>query len=141
MKHTRKTMPKSRKKPVRSKLVKKLDVIFSKYVRLSYADKNGICTCVTCGKRGYWEKDGIQAGHFMSRKHYSTRWDIDNVQPQCLKCNMYNQGEQYAYSLHLGAATSDLLMKKSREISKFSVPELQEMIKKYEELVKMYNYV
>lgn len=132
-------MPKTAKKPTRSKLVKKLDVVFSQYVRLSNSDKNGMCTCVTCGKRGHWKNDGIQAGHFMSRKHYSTRWDEDNVKPQCVKCNMYNQGEQYRYSLYLGKATSDMLHKKSQEIVKFSTIELQEMIDGYEAKIKMYK--
>ena len=109
-------MPKSAKKPTRSKLVKKLDVVFSQYVRMSNADKNGFCTCITCGKRGHWKNDGIQAGHFMSRRHYSTRWDEQNVFPQCIKCNMYSQGEQYRYSLFLGKATSDLMHKKSKEM-------------------------
>lgn len=140
LKQPRKTMPKTAKKPTRSKLVKKLDVVFSQYVRMSNADKRGICTCVTCGKQGHWKNDGIQAGHFMSRKHYSTRWDEDNVKPQCVKCNMYNQGEQYRYSLYLGQATSDMLHKKSHEIVKFSTNELQEMIDKYTELLKMHSY-
>ena len=75
-------MSKKSKIPVRSKLVKKLDIVFSKYVRLSNADKNGNCTCVTCNNTFYWKE--IQAGHFMSRKHYSIRWDERNVKPQCL---------------------------------------------------------
>ena len=69
------------KKLTRSKIVKKLDAVFSQYIRLSNADKNGYCTCVTCGKKYFWKQ--IQAGHFMSRKHYSTRWLEDNVKPQC----------------------------------------------------------
>ena len=132
-------MPKTAKKPTRSKLVKKLDVVFSQYVRLSNSDKNGMCTCVTCGKRGHWKNDGIQAGHFMSRRHYSTRWDENNVKPQCIKCNMYNQGMQYRYSIYLGEATSDMLYKKSQEIVKYSTTQLQEMIDDYSAKIKMYK--
>ena len=66
-------MPRTAKKPTRSKLVKKLDVVFSQYIRLSNADNNGYCNCVTCNKTFFWKE--IQAGHFMSRKHYSIRWD------------------------------------------------------------------
>lgn len=129
-------MPKTAKKPTRSKLVKKLDVVFSQYVRLSNADKRGMCTCVTCGKVGHWKTGGIQAGHFISRKHYSTRWDENNVKPQCIKCNMYNQGEQYKYSLYLGSNLSDELYKKSQEITKFTSVELQEMIDFYSTQLK-----
>ena len=55
------------KKLTRSKIVKKLDAVFSQYIRLSNTDKHGYCTCVTCGKKYFWKQ--IQAGHFMSRKH------------------------------------------------------------------------
>tara|TARA_R100001198_G_C5128067_1_gene147614 strand:- start:119 stop:529 length:411 start_codon:yes stop_codon:yes gene_type:complete len=131
----RKTMPKNSKKPTRSKLVKKLDVVFSQYIRLKNS-KNGICTCVTCGKKGHWKTGGIQAGHFMSRKHYSTRWDEDNVKPQCVGCNMFRSGEQYKYSLYLGKQLSENLHQKSNKIVKFTNIELEEMFKHYSDEVK-----
>ena len=128
-------MPKNSKKPTRSKLVKKLDVVFSQYIRLKNS-KNGICTCVTCGKKGHWKTGGIQAGHFMSRKHYSTRWDEDNVKPQCVGCNMFRSGEQYKYSLYLGKQLSENLHQKSNKIVKFTSIELEEMFKHYSDEVK-----
>ena len=120
-----------RKKPTRSKLVKKLDILFSQFVRLSNADKNGYCTCVTCGKKGHWKDGSIQAGHFMSRKHYNTRWDVRNVKPQCVGCNMFKSGEQYKYSIYLGSELSKELYLQSNKIVKFSNDELQEMIDRY----------
>ena len=127
-------MPKTAKKPTRSKLVKKLDTVFSQYIRLSNADNNGYCTCVTCNKTFFWKE--IQAGHFMSRKHYSTRWDERNVKPQCVRCNIYNQGEGYLYSLYLGDKLSKILLYESRELRKFTNIELEEMIKDYSERLK-----
>ena len=120
-----------RKKPTRSKLVKKLDILFSQFVRVSNADKNGYCTCVTCGKKGHWKDGSIQAGHFMSRKHYNTRWDIRNVKPQCVGCNMFKSGEQYKYSIYLGSELSNELYLQSNKIVKFSNDDLQEMIDRY----------
>lgn len=122
-------MPKTAKKPTRSKLIKKLDVVFSKYVRLSNADKNGFCTCVTCNRKYHWKE--IQAGHFMSRKHYATRWNEDNVKPQCVGCNMYKQGEQYKYSIFLGSELANDLYLKSREVVKFSTADIEQMIDDY----------
>jgi len=118
-------MPKTR-----SKLIKKLDAIFSRWVRLSNS-VNEICTCVTCGKESHW-KD-IQAGHFISRKHYSTRWDERNVLPQCVGCNVFKYGEAYLYSLYLGNKLSKKLLVKSRIIIKFTNAELEDMIKEYTE--------
>lgn len=120
-----------RKKPTRGKLVKKLDILFSQFVRLSNADKNGYCTCVTCGKKGHWKDGSMQAGHFMSRKHYNTRWDVRNVKPQCVGCNMFKSGEQYKYSIYLGSELSKELYLQSNKIVKFSNDELQEMIDRY----------
>jgi len=127
-------MPRTAKKPTRSKLVKKLDVVFSQYIRLSNADNNGYCTCVTCNKKFHWKE--IQAGHFMSRKHYSIRWDERNVKPQCVACNVYRAGEQYKYSLYLGNNLSKTLLEESRELRKFTNTELEEMIADYGERVK-----
>ena len=123
------------KKIKRSTLIKTLDDVFSQYIRLKNADKNGHCTCVTCGKKGYWEKDGIHAGHFISRKHYATRWDEKNVHPQCHYCNTYQYGEQYKYSLFLGANLSEDLLSKSNIITKYTNNELREMINLYKKIV------
>ncbi|MEN8834729.1 MAG: recombination protein NinG, partial [Polaribacter sp.] len=103
------------------------------------ADSKGNCTCVTCGKVGHWKTGGIQAGHFMSRKHYSTRWDERNVKPQCVGCNVFKSGEQYKYSLYLGKQLSEELMIKSKEIVKFTSIELEEMINFYSNEIKKYS--
>lgn len=126
----------SNKKVSRSKLVKKLDTIFSQYIRL----KNSVdekATCFTCGKVDHWKK--LQNGHFQSRKHYSTRWDEKNCQVQCAGCNVFKYGEQYKFSVNLdakyGEGTAEDLSIKAQQIVKISNFELEEMIKKYKSLV------
>ena len=123
----------SAKKPSRSKIVQKLDTVFSLYVRTKHS-KNGVCTCCTCGRK--FEIKKIQAGHFQSRKHYSTRWDELNVHPQCPKCNVFSQGEQYEYAKFLdrtyGDGTAESLVEKARDLVKFSQFELVEMIEHYQ---------
>jgi|TARA_A100001011_G_C14087095_1_gene746967 hypothetical protein len=128
-------MPKTAKKPTRSKLIKKLDVVFSQYIRLSNADSKGMCTCVTCTKQFHWKN--IQAGHFMSRKHYSTRWNENNVKPQCVGCNMFKSGEQYKYSLFLGSELANDLYLKSKELVKFTSQDIQDMIDNYNFKLKL----
>jgi hypothetical protein len=124
------------KKLTRSRTVVKLDTIFSKFIRLSNADKNGYCNCFTCGSRAYWTNDGVDAGHFMSRKHYSTRWDERNVKPQCKICNMYRNGEQYKFSQILGKDLSEELYQLSKKTVKYSTGELNSMAEHYKKLVK-----
>ena len=120
------------KKPSRKTIITKLDSIFSQYIRLRYS-KNEIATCVTCGKSDNWKK--MQNGHFVSRKHYATRWDEDNCQVQCSGCNVFRYGEQYLFSKYLGADLSEELLMKSRKIQKFSDSELLDMIELYNEKV------
>ena len=130
------------RKKTRSQVVKKLDTVFSEYIRLRYA-KNGIVECFTCGKQAHW-KDNMQAGHFQSRKHYSTRWDELNVHPQCPKCNVFSQGEQYEYAKFLdrtyGEGTAESLVQKAREIEKFSQLELESMIEHYQQELKRLSH-
>ena len=76
----------------------------------------------------------------MSRRSYATRWDENNCRPQCMKCNMYSQGEQFLFSKYIdnkyGEGYSEVLMYKSRETVKFSDFELEEMITDYKEKLK-----
>ena len=126
----------AKKKLTRSKVVKKLDAIFSQYIRMRKA-KNEIATCVTCGKQDHWKK--LQAGHFQSRKHYATRWDETNVQVQCAACNVFRYGEQFKFSKWLDnikKGLSNELATKAKQIVKFSTAELEEMINIYKNKIK-----
>ena len=116
------------KKPTVAKLKKELDKVFSQYIRLKYADHNGMCECFTCGTQKHWKN--IQAGHFMSRRHMATRWHEDNVKPQCVKCNMFSQGEQYRFGVNLGEKATEM-EELSRTTMKFATFELQELIADY----------
>lgn len=80
---------------------KKLDEVFSKYIRLKYSDERGYCRCISCGKVHFWKQ--IQNGHYMSRRHLSTRWSEDNCRPQCVACNIFNQGAAQMYRRNLVA--------------------------------------
>jgi hypothetical protein len=116
------------KKVSRKSLVEKLDKVFSIYIRRRYAI-NDIAKCVTCGKEDNWKS--LQCGHFMSRKHLSTRWNEDNCQVQCAGCNVFRYGEQYKFSLYLGDKLSEELHIQSKQICKFTDVELQEKIDYY----------
>lgn len=120
------------KKISRASLVKKLDTVFSIYIRNRYTN-NEIAECYTCNKKDHWKK--LQAGHFASRKHYSTRWDEYNVQVQCASCNIWNQGMQFEFGkrlcLQYGDNFAEDLMIKSNISVKFADVDLIDMIQKY----------
>ena len=79
------------------KSIKQLEKIadrwFSLYIRLLYANKEGMVKCATCPKVEHYKK--MDCGHFQSRRFKSTRYDKRNCSPQCTYCNRYQQGEQY----------------------------------------------
>jgi hypothetical protein len=123
------------KKVSRKSLVEKLDKVFSIYIRRRYAI-NDIAKCVTCGKEDNWKS--LQCGHFMSRKHLSTRWNEDNCQVQCAGCNVFRYGEQYKFSLYLGNNLSEELHILSKQIRKFTDVELQELIEHYTHKISLF---
>ena len=120
-----------------SKLKKDLDKVFSLYIRLRHASKDGIVKCFTCDKTAHYKK--MHAGHFMSRKHYATRWNEDNVQVQCVKCNLFGQGEQYAFGklldIRIAEGKAEELQELSRTTVKYMRFEYEDMIKFYKEKV------
>ena len=122
-----------------SKLKKELDKWFSLYIRLREATDLGLCQCFTCGKVAHY-KDGMQCGHFQSRRFLPTRFDEENCQVQCVGCNMFKQGEQYKFGLALdskyGEGTAEELEQISRSILKISRVEYEEKISYYKSLVE-----
>ena len=122
-----------------SKLKKELDKWFSLYIRLRDATDEGSVQCFTCSRISHY-KSGMQCGHFQSRRHHSTRWNELNCQVQCVKCNLYEQGEQFRFGIGLdgkyGEGTADELEFLSRTIMKVSRIDYEEKISYYKEAVK-----
>lgn len=129
---------KKKKAPTRSQLVKKLDKVFSEWLRQSYADKDGMVICYTCGNRLHWKE--IQNGHFFSRARQNTRWLPENCRPQDYRCNVALSGNYIIYTrkmlAEMGEEKLDEMEKLSRSTSKITTPQLKEMIDHYTKLTK-----
>jgi hypothetical protein len=82
-----------------TQLKKKLDAIFSLYIRQKYADDSGNVECYTCGS--VKPIKSMQNGHFWSRSHLSVRWDEDNCRCQCAGCNVFKHGNYIVYTRKL----------------------------------------
>ena len=121
-----------------SKLKKELDKWFSLFIRLREANEYGMVQCFTCGKVAHY-KDGMQNGHFQSRKHLSTRFDEENCQVQCVACNMFSQGEQFKFGIHLdakyGEGTAEYLASVARLQRKVTRADYEEKISYYKDCV------
>ena len=120
-----------------SKLKKELDKWFSLYIRLRDAE-NGVTECFTCGKVDHFKK--LQCGHFQSRRHTATRWNEQNCQVQCVKCNMFNQGMQWRFGNNLdskyGKGTSQDLFILAHKTVKMTRADYVQEIHYYKSLVE-----
>lgn len=126
------------KKLTTAGLVKKLDRIFSRYVRMKSADEGGTVSCVTCGKLDHW-KD-VHASHFVSRRHMSVRFDERNVHPACVRCNVHLHGALDNYAKYIldtyGGDVLHELISMKYITKKWTREELENLISKYEQKVK-----
>ena len=114
-----------------STLKNKLDKIFSEYIRRRDVDDHtGYGKCIDCGRETPFAEG--DAGHFVGRRHLSTRWDEDNVHFQHRYCNRFLNGRQYEYGQALGDR-ADELIQKSHQIAKFDATHLQYLIDIYKE--------
>lgn len=130
------------KKMTRGEVVKRLDSIFSKWVRLRGAkitpDRRILNKCCTCGVVQDITK--MDAGHYISRGKYATRWSEDNVHPQCKRCNIFLKGNYTAYALFMiktyGYSKLQELDRRSKSTEKIYTYELVEKIEYYTEKVR-----
>ena len=112
--------------------IKKADAIFSRFIR--QRDKG---QCFTCPYKN--EPKKLQNGHFCPRQHMATRFDERNCNAQCFACNMFYGGRPDAYALNLQKKFGEGIIKElhdqARTIKHWTIPELQDLIKKYESVV------
>jgi len=116
-----------------NQLVADLDKVFSIFIRLRDIDADGFSYCVTCGKPMTLKTS--QCGHFISRRHFATRWEEKNCAAQCVGCNMFAQGKQYEFGLAIdmrfGIGTAQKLLIQSKNKFKKDKAILQLLINKY----------
>ena len=126
--------------PTLSALEKKLDAIFSEWVRRSAADEGGTVECVTCKRLMYWRADGAQAGHFVKRQHRSTRWDERNVNVQCVRCNHHLGGNEAEHGAHIirkhGLSVHEELLSLKNLVVKYTRSDLEALILEYQTKLK-----
>lgn len=127
-------------KLTRKELIKRLDRIRQTYARYDGAKKkNGawVNACVTCGTVFPCSK--ANGGHFIPRACYPLRWDLKNVNCQCVRCNLYKNGAYLEYSQWFiekyGQKTFELYVNKYRDWQTGKIPAL-----KITELRELYDF-
>lgn len=111
----------------------KIDKPFHEYIRRSNVNSDGFGKCISCHKPIHFNES--DAGHFITRGALSTRWDENNVKLQCRKCNRFEMGRQFEYSLSIGSELAESLLIKSKQVFKLMEHEYQEIFEKYRDLL------
>lgn len=125
---------------MRKNLIRKLDIEFSKFIRLRDSKKFDyqMFVCISCGKLKKFEQ--ADCGHFVSRRHYATRWNEQNCNAQCRYCNRFREGEQMMYAKGLnkkyGKGTAERLQITKNKRLKITDMDLQFWIAHYKQLNK-----
>jgi hypothetical protein len=127
------------KKPLSyPKLRKKLDRIFSEFIRLRDADSNGYVRCITCGKVYFWRD--VDNGHYCERAKLSTRFNELNCHAQCVNCNWTHEGQKMIYREKLVGLYGAQEVKKLETLSQISGGDdsisLMYKIEEYQQKVK-----
>lgn len=130
------------KKKQKSKqtLIKKLDKIFSLYIRLRDSRKYQYkyFRCISCGKvKEFAQAD---AGHYMSRKHLATRFNELNVHSECRMCNRFISDHLVGYRRNLvamyGEQKVSMIEYLARQPFKLNTFEIEQMITFFSAIVK-----
>lgn len=124
------------KSRTKSLAMKKADRYFSEYIRLRDANSAGVVSCITCGQIvPYSECD---AGHFIDRSAKNTRYNEQNVNGQCQRCNRFLGGRQYehgrAIDLKYGPGTAEQILTQSKSIIKANQAFYEQIAVTYKQL-------
>lgn len=123
-------------------LIKDADALFSKWVRMSAADKNGIATCYTCGDQKRWQEQ--QCGHYISRSNLYLRWDLRNARVQCEICNCHKHGNMLAFGKRLELEfpnITEILYEESKLVYKPTREEVRQIISEFTDKIVGLKYV
>jgi len=113
--------------------------------RISAADDNGYCACVSCGAVDHYKK--FDGGHFIP-KGASSYWalEIENLAPQCKGCNGFGMKFGIAaqqYTVHMvetyGQDFVDHMFATKSNVKKIYKSEYEEMLKGFNKLIKFHK--
>ena len=116
----------------------KLDRVFSQYIRLRDMMAGGYFRCISCGK--LLPIKYADCGHYINRKHMSTRFSEVNCNAQCKSCNRFDEGNIQGYRRGLVAKYGEekvlLLEAQKYEVRKYSDFEYDALIEHYQKEIK-----
>ena len=123
------------RKPTNKSLKAKAWRLFSEYIRLKYADKQGNCRCYTCGVTLPAIGHGMQCGHGIGGRGNYVLFLEEICRPQCYGCNVGRQGNYQEFIPKLireiGIDQYEHHVRESRKPLKRSQGDYEELIAYY----------
>jgi hypothetical protein len=119
-------------------LIDDLDAVFSRFIRLKYADNEGNVECYCCRKKRPIGE--MQNGHFIHRTDMGTRFLESNCRPQCPLCNSKHNDDPSIYATRLEEEQKGItawLLEQSREVVKPTRDELKQLTINYRYQVRV----
>lgn len=121
-----------------SSIIDDLDAIFSHWVRLSAAGKDGMLNCYICDKPVHWKE--AHNMHYIKRgASLYLRHDPRNNKAGCEGCNKWKDGNYIEYAKKLEAETpgiTEILYQEGNTSYHPSKSELKQLISEYSEKIK-----
>ena len=132
----------TKKQPKISTLKKKVWKLFSEYIRrrdcLATTGLIEYGKCITCDKTV--PRTLLQAGHFIPGRHNANLFSERGTHAQCYNCNINLKGNTLHYRraiIHLYGDGTDLeLEAEARQIKKYTILDLEELIEYYKTKLK-----
>ena len=109
-------------------LRKNLDKLFSIIIRSKGK-------CERCG-----EMKNLNIAHIFSRRNLALRWNKDNVLCLCVRCHFWSHQNPILFAefvkKNLGKEKYEELKRESEQIKKWTIPELEDLLEKFNKKVK-----
>lgn len=116
--------------------IKLYQTTFNAYIRLRDRD----LPCVSCG---VYSCEEFHAGHYVATTYQYHRFNENNVQKQCSRCNTHLRGNLIPYRIELlkriGLDEVEYLENSRHMALQISIPEIQEKIKEYKDKIKAFS--
>lgn len=120
-----------------SSIIDDLDAIFSQWVRLSSAGKDGFINCYICDKKVHWKE--AHNMHYVKRgASIYLRFDPRNNKAGCEECNKWKDGNYIEYAKKLESESpgiTEILYEEGNLVTKPTKSELKSLIGEYQEKV------
>lgn len=123
-----------------SDLIGQADEVYSKWLRMSFADKDGIVSCFTCDLNMRWQNS--QCGHYVKRGNLFLRWDARNTRVQCEGCNIHKGGNYIQFTKRLEEekpGVTSILYEEGNLVYKPTREEIKNIIIEYAHKLKILN--